>query len=719
MVAPSLQRLKSRPSNRGCSRLVVLILTVFGWQAVGAAEIANSFAVRLGVRFLTPDTAELCWESTIAGQTSVAFGPTRKLGKIVPSLESGTSHRVILDGIEAGQSYFYRIAVRSEGKRYFSPFYEFDGRMNYSPPIIRAPTKEPQGLQSVLDELTQAGGYAIVDGGGAEAWAEALAAHTTMTVVAVCEDVQDAERLRRKWYAEGIYGIRLSAQLTEDVPSSFANLVVCDGASLANAKRFLSPSGMVVSLGDQPKSSEFVWTPLDDGVWSGEKKNRPELSGWGHQYGSTSNASFVGETLGGADDTSELEVRWLGRPGADFGIDRNPRMPAPLAIGGRLFHQGMNRMIALDAFNGAVLWSLEMPDLRRVNIPRDSANWCADQQQVYAVTRDRLWVIDAATGEMKNTMRLPESIGRNSDSGFDWGYVAVTDDTIIGTAVKAGSAYEDYWSKAAWYDGKEDAATSKVCGSGLVAYDKKYGDVRWQREVDAVVQSTITISGDSLYFVEVVDPSLRNLKTGKLANKQIWKNASVVCLDLKTGEERWRKNVAAQADDQIVAFGIADQNQFLLETSSDEQFHFVSLDGSSGTENWKRSVKWPSDNHGAHMQHAVLMNGRLYVQPHVIDASDGRVLKSDTLGERRGCATPIGAGNSIIYRGGTGPLSLWSLERDQPSEFTRLRPSCWLSTIPAQGMLFSPEAGGGCSCGGWMECSIGFAPVPRDGESKQ
>ncbi len=624
---------------------------------------------------------------------------------------------MVLDGLEAGESYFYRIAVRSEGKRYFSPFYEFDGRMNYSPPVVTAPTKDPHGLQSVVDRLVQPGGYAVVVGSPSEAWAKSLAARTAMTVVAVCEDAQTVKRLRRKWYAEGIYGIRLSAQLADDVPSGIANLVVCDAARLDNAKQFLSLSGMIICVSQQPESNEFTWTTLDDGVWSGQAKNRPELSGWGHQYGTTSNASFVGETLGGVDDTSELEIRWLGRPGADFGIDRNPRMPAPLAIGGRLFHQGMNRMIALDAFNGAVLWSLEIPDLRRVNIPRDCANWCADEQHVYAATRDCLWVIDAATGEMKHVMRLPESIVNDSDSGFDWGYVAVTSDTIIGTAVKAGSAYEDYWSKAAWYDGKGDAATSKVCGSALVAYDKKYGDVRWQREVDAVVQSTITIAGDRMYFVEVVDPSLRKLKTGKLANEQIWKNASVVCLDLRTGREYWRKRVPAQADDQIVAFGVADENQFLLETSSDEQFHFVSLDSDSGKENWKQSVQWPSDNHGAHMQHAVLMNGKLYVQPHVIDASAGLVLKSNTLGKRRGCATPIGAGSSIIYRGGTGPLSLWSLERDQASEFTRLRPSCWLSTIPAQGMLFSPEAGGGCSCGGWMECSIGFAPVVRSTES--
>ena len=110
------------------------------------------------------------------------------------------------------------------------------------------------------------------------------------------------------------------------------------------------------------------------------------------------------------------------------------------------------------------------------------------------------------------------------------------------------------------------------------------------------------------------------------------------------------------------------------------------------------------------MQHAVLMDGKIFLQPSIIDAATGEITKTDTLGKRRGCATPIGAGGSIIYRGGTGPVTLWSLDAETTSEFARLRPSCWLSTIPAHGMLYSPEAGGGCSCGGWMECSIGFAP---------
>ena len=495
--------------------------------------------------------------------------------------------------------------------------------------------------------------------------------------------------------------------MANNLPKKFANLVVAHVDHLAGADALRAPLGAIVAVGANPKRDGFKWTPVAERVAIGFPVEAPKLANWGHQYGPSGNASFSGETLSGVDNTADLEMKWIGRPGADFGIDRNPRMPAPLAVGGRLFHQGMNRMIALDAFNGAVLWSLEIPDLRRVNIPRDSANWCADTSHVYAAVKDRLWVIDAATGKMLRTVLLPHEY----EQDFQWGYVAVTEDLVLGTAMKAGSDYTGFWDKASWYDGKDDAATAKVCGDAIVAYDKDYGNVVWQRPTDAIVHSTIAIAGDHVYFVEVDDPTLKAAKTGKLINKQIWNSASIVCLDLGTGKQLWKSKVPPQDHEAIISFGIADSGQYVLQTSGKNQFHFVSLNAKSGKSQWSQDVDWPEDHHGAHFQHAVLMNGRIYVQPHILDAATGKVVKSGTLGKRRGCATPIGAGNSIIYRGGSGPLSLWSLDDDKPSEFTRLRPSCWLSTIPAQGMLFSPEGGGGCSCGGWMETSIGFAPV--------
>ena len=696
--------------------MLLLIATVFvpTLASVANANQPVSLVVSAGLRYLAPDRAELRWESNLEGVASVAYGADRKLGTIRESSETGSSHAVMLDGLKPNQPLVYRVAVRHDGKRYFSPFFSVEAGVNYSVQRIAETDAAPAGLDQALQGMHQLGGVAIVSESLVASWARPIAEESQLSVISACEDEDSLRRIRAHWYDEGVYGIRLSAQLRPDVPNEIATMVVADRESLSQAAKWLSPSGVIVCVSNSnptddasPLPTDWIeWESIEAGVWLGRQDRLESLAVWGHQYGSTSNASYSGESLDGIDETDELAIRWLGRPGADFGIDRNPRMPAPLAVGGRLFHQGMNRMMAIDAFNGAILWTLEIPDLRRVNIPRDSANWCADGERVYAITRDRLWVIDAASGEMLHTLLHPDS----AEDGHEWGYVAVTDRSVVGTSVKAGSSYEQYWDKASWYDGLDDKATAKVCGDGIYVYDKTYGDLKWSREVDAVVQSTITIQDNRMYFVEVEDSSLGDLKNGKLRDDQIWPNASVVCVDLESGKQLWKEKAPDVGGQQVVTFGIADDSQFILETSSDGKFHLTSFAKDAGDKQWTRSVDWPSDNHGAHMQHAVSMNGRIYLQPHIIDASDGTVIQSGTLGKRRGCATPIGAGGSIIYRGGSGPVSLWSLEKEKPTNFARLRPSCWLSTIPAQGMLFSPEAGGGCSCGGWMECSIGFAP---------
>ncbi|MCH1522419.1 MAG: hypothetical protein L7T80_06290, partial [Arenicellales bacterium] len=64
--------------------------------------------------------------------------------------------------------------------------------------------------------------------------------------------------------------------------------------------------------------------------------------------------------------------------------------------------------------------------------------------------------------------------------------------------------------------------------------------------------------------------------------------------------------------------------------------------------------------------------------------------------------------NFLIFRAGN--ITLWDHRYEIPSQWARLRPGCWLSAIPANGMLLAPEAGGGCSCGTWMETSVGFMP---------
>ncbi|GIS63620.1 MAG: hypothetical protein CM1200mP2_58450 [Planctomycetaceae bacterium] len=121
---------------------------------------------------------------------------------------------------------------------------------------------------------------------------------------------------------------------------------------------------------------------------------------------------FAGEQLAGVSKSSDLAVQWVGRPGPRYQPDRNGRKPSPLSTAGRLFLQGLHRLVAVDAFNGSILWSLEIPDLERFNMPRDCGNWCADRDFVYAAIRDRLWQIDAGTGRVVKQWAVPEPEGR-------------------------------------------------------------------------------------------------------------------------------------------------------------------------------------------------------------------------------------------------------------------------------------------------------------------
>lgn len=680
-----------------------LIAAHVQWQS-SLPNQTLAFTVRPGVRFLTPTSAEVTWDTTIAGGSGVAYGTTKQLGKLAMSDSKGQSHQLVLSDLIPGKTYWYRFGSMTKGKRVFSPLFQFDGSMNYSPPEIDL-TANAGRVQLISDLLDQLGGYAVVDAQVDASWAESISAATEMTVVVCADDEMKADEMRRNWHQLDAYGIRLSVQQRERIPRGIANLVVVDESSIGEALKWRSPVGCVLALNQRPTDQSLLWTKIADDVWLG-KADSESSTAWGHQYGSLGNTVFSGETLNGIDDTADLEMRWIGRPGADFGIDRNPRMPAPLAIGGRLFHQGMNRMIALDAFNGAVLWSLEIPDLRRVNIPRDSANWCADASHVYAAVKNRLWVIDAASGKMQAAIPLPDSLNQN----LDWGYVATTDDLILGTATKTESNYTEFWSGKFWYEKSDDSITAKVCGDAILAYDKDNRKLRWQYASDAIVQSTIAISATHVYFVEVNDPSLRTSKTGRLPNSKIWDSASIVCLDLQSGQKIWTQPCPAQPHEALISFGMCNESQYLLQTSGKGHFHFAAFDSSRGTPRWKRSLAWSESDHSASFQHAVWMNHQIYIQPHILDDVTGEILKSDTLGKRRGCATPVGLGNAILFRGGTGPMSLWSLKNDSRTELTRLRQSCWLSTIAAEGMLFSPEGGGGCSCGGWMETSIGFAP---------
>ena len=97
--------------------------------------------------------------------------------------------------------------------------------MNYMPPVVQT-DGGPAGADEAIERLQQRGGYAVAFGDLTPRWPEAIAGGTTMTVVAALDSQASVDALRKKWYAEQRYGIRLTAQLKAELPAAFANLVV-------------------------------------------------------------------------------------------------------------------------------------------------------------------------------------------------------------------------------------------------------------------------------------------------------------------------------------------------------------------------------------------------------------------------------------------------------------------------------------------------------------
>ncbi|MCP4379697.1 MAG: PQQ-binding-like beta-propeller repeat protein, partial [bacterium] len=438
------------------------------------------------------------------------------------------------------------------------------------------------------------------------------------------------------------------------------------------------------------------------------REDRPGTGEWTHLYGRADNTGFGGETLSGATSTDELHVQWFGRPGADFGLDRNPRPPAPLAVNGRLFHQGMNRMIALDSHNGTPLWTLSVPDLRRVNMPRDASNWCADRDNVYVALRNACWVLDAYTGKRKSTHRLPDKAKRGT---HDWGYVARSGRKLYGSSVTSGSSYTEFWKKISWYDRTSGHGTHKICSDGLFAIDLPAGKTAWTYTGGVIINTTITIGDGNIYFVESRDKDVSTSVSGRVLTEKLWSKQFLVALNADTGSKIWERPIKT-ASGVVVFFLLYTDQKLMLVSSSNNKYDLYAYQSSDGKDIWKASHKWAAGNHGGHMQHPSVSGGAIFVEPSGYELATGKQLPI-RMGRREGCSTRAATTGALIYRGRARRISMWDTTTGKTSSWPNLRPSCWLSVIPAGGMVLVPENGGGCSCGNWLNTSMGFAPKPN------
>ena len=704
---------------------------------LSAKELANqkapeaiTFAVRPSVSFIAPGQALVRWESSVPGSAKINFGTSRDLGEIISSKSKTANHSVLLTNLKPRTEYFYRIAISNSGKRQQSQPMSFETTMNYMPVV--APAFEPlvagDAEQKAIDHIVAKhgslfSGHALVLGGKDGKLAYGLAQHTRLKVTIVERNAARVKALRQALYVTGVYGTRISVihAPDADIPlgSCIANLIVSEHTlagkklpySKQEAKRLTRPDGGQI-------------------ITRGFKYTRPKLDGatdWTHQYGTAGNTSYTSEALGGIDNTADTTLQWIGRPGADFGIDRQNKISSPLAVGGRTYLQGLNRVIGLDAYNGEILWSKEIPDLRRMNVPHDSANWCADEKHVYMAVADRAWVIDAKSGQRVGNLKLT---AQQRDT-HDWGFIANNEYAVIGSSVLKGSHVRDFWGGDKWYDKVgQKKSIAQVCSDKVFAYSKNTYKGQWAYGRGHIINASITLDKDKLYFLESRNSEIKADAAGRISDNRLWLDAYVVCLDVKTGKKRWESKLPPfeylKADSGFLqtVYGQMGKKGYLIvssEATTDDSGKFTGKGNyvymqfnDQGKLAWQQKTAWSGSHHGSHIVHPLVFEDSVYVYPHAVDLDSGKVLPQKMSG-RSGCPTIVGFKGGIFQRAksptGNGSLSIWSKKTQKNSGWAKLRPSCWLNFLPSQGMTIMSEGGGGCSCGGWIETSVALRPT--------
>ena len=627
--------------------------------------------------------------------------------------------------VRKGFSYDYQI--KSEDGRLAN--YNYDNFFNFfvkeALAIPKADKNAIQLVKSYLVDSKKPIGLSLILGEESDQIALTLASLTEMNVVnIVSSDIKYAkftETLQdNKSYGRKISALSVGSLNNIPVRSEISDLVWLNEGDKVDADeiiRLISPNqfAVITNLSNNQvwlNNSTLDWqvniVKSEKGVLVLKKNSLEDVGVWTHQHGDARNASYGGESLFGSTTTTDFEAQWMGRPGARFITDRSGRKPAPLSANGRMFIQGKERITAVNVYNGHQLWVKDIPNLLRMNISHDCSNWACDDEYLYITKDGYLLKIDQLTGDILKhlTMNL------HSDTTNNWGYIGVDSNQIIGSTTQKGAQFINYHGggNSGWYDSQDAPNAHKVLSSRLFSIDKNNGHENWNYVAKgSIINSTIVIEKGKVMFVESHSANNESKSTGRGQN-EIFIDTRLVAIDIASGETIYEHKIKTNPG-KTVYFMAANSGKTVVVASGDGKYDIVTFDSASGDKVWSTTLDWFAGHHGAHMSKPSIAGDRLVVEPAIYNVHSGERLGLNLPKAGHGCAHFAMTDHAVFYRGGS--CTMFDFNANVFSKWERLRPDCWVSTIPAQGMILSPEAGGGCSCGLWYETSIAFAPISR------
>ena len=606
--------------------------------------------------------------------------------------------------------------------------------------------------EQILKQTNVASGFCLVVGSEHGRLAYELAIRSQLKIYGIEPNAEKVQASRRALSAAGLYGHRVTIHQADfsRIPYSnyFANLIVSDRMLFtgeipgkpANISRHLKPAGGVICLGrpenapaiadskgavvkwlggmqlsDQSETTSMgPWTQLVRGTL-------PGAGNWSHQYAEPGNTANSGDkrVQGG------IGVLWYGDPGPDQMVNRHQGAVGPLVVNGRLFVQGTDSLLAYDTYNGQFLWKHENPKAVRTGVFQNRApgNLAASDDSLFHMIRDKVIEHDAATGKIKARHSLPASVDSKT---HDWGYVAVRDGHLIGTAT-----IREVIERAQRRRGNPGSAATDA----IFAIDTKTGKHLWTYTGKSIAFQTIALGPDRVFFIDSSVTSeqraaiLRQDKTelksltgdaAKLAEDRMKKKdlRLAVALDARTGKKLWSEAVDVTdcsnigigggkltlmySDGVLVLCGANANGHYWKQFVSGEfkRRRLVALSGEDGYKLWAKDANY--------RHRPIVVGGQIIAEPWAFDLKTGeqKMRKHPLTGKevpwsimRPGhhCGMLTGSDNMLMFR--SGYTGFYDLKADAGTRhFAGHRLGCWINAIPTNGLVVIPEASAGCVC---------------------
>jgi outer membrane protein assembly factor BamB len=534
--------------------------------------------------------------------------------------------------------------------------------------VLGTPAACVNAQDSLADLVQLKRGICLLAGENSSERIIALAESTELTIVVQCVDRKDVRRLQKELDTAKLLGTRVYVSQIENgrccLATNLADVVVSNSDAVPRAEmlRVLRPRGRLVSGG------KVTIKPVPEGT--GE---------WTHPYQDAANNPLAKDRLAKAPYlTKFLSAPYYG-----------PMPEITLSSGGRIFkafgHLAfkerewpmLGKLIAMDGYNGTLLWERDMEP--GFMIHRNTI--VATPDTIYLADHLSCKLIDAATGEIRDEIKVPEGLA----DGNVWKWMTIKDGTLYALvgeeeqlhSTHKGTRGERGWP---WTTVKETyGKQQKSWGFGrtLMAMDLKSRKVLWSKKEEHPIDSRATsMSGDRIFV----------FCHGKF----------LAAVDAKSGKDAWRTDSAAVLN-AVGEHDPADNPRLGYSTSSymkstedaiffagPQRKKLAAVSAKTG------QLLWSYDD--GNMQLIIRPDG-LYAMGRMqtskkFDPLTGEIL-ADLQCFRGNCTRATGTVDSIFTRGyrHTGTMR-FDVTDKQPHRLPSMRPACQDGVIASNGQLY-------------------------------